>query len=174
MSGAGFPRRKETSMKNAPKHLIAAGLLAVLGFAATAQTAPPAAPGAAPAPTARAERHGKFDPARMQERMARRQAALKQKLQLTPAQEGAWTAYTAVMKPPAHMQRPDRAEIAKLSTPERIDRMRTLRAARAAEMDKRGDATKTFYAALTAEQKKVFDAETVRGHHRRGGPRHHG
>lgn len=161
-------------MKNTSKHLIAAGLLAVLGCAATAQTPSPVTPGAAPAQTARAERHGKFDPAKMQERMARRQAALKQKLQLTPAQESAWTAYTAVMKPPARMARADRAEIAKLSTPERIDRMRAMRTARMAEMDKRGDATKTFYAALTAEQKKVFDAQAVRGHHRRGGPRHHG
>ena len=159
-------------MKNSPKHLIAAGLLAMLGLAATAQTPPPAAPGAAPAPTARGERHhGKFDPAKMQEHMARRQAALKQKLQITPAQEGAWTAYTAVMKPPARMQRPDRAEFEKLSTPERIDRMRAMRTARIAEMDKRGDATKTFYSALTAEQKKVFDAETARGHH---GHRGHG
>lgn len=159
-------------MKNAPKHLIAAGLLAVLGFAAIAQTPPPApAPGAQSAPMARGERHGKFDPAKMQERMAKRQAALKQKLQLSPAQEGAWSAYTAAMKPPANMQRPDRAEIAKLSTPERIDRMRALRTARIAEMDKRGDATKTFYATLTAEQKKVFDAEKVRGHGRGG---HHG
>lgn len=158
-------------MKLAPKHLIATGLLAALGFAATAQT-PPAAPGAAPAPMAR-EHHGRFDPAKMQERMARHQAALKQKLQLTAAQEGAWTAYTSAMKPPAGMQRPDRAEFAKLTTPERIDRMRAMRSARSAEMDKRADATKAFYAALTAEQKKVFDAESL---HRRGehhGGRHH-
>jgi periplasmic protein CpxP/Spy len=152
-------------MKNTSRQLIAAGLLAAFGFAATAQTPPTTAP------TARSERHGKFDPAKMQEHMARRQAELKQKLQLTPAQETAWTAYTAVMKPPARMQRPDRAEFEKLTTPERIDRMRAMRTARIAEMDKRGDATKTFYTALTPEQKKVFDAETARGHHRGG--RHH-
>jgi hypothetical protein len=112
-----------------------------------------------------------MDPAkmheRMQQRMAERQAQLKQKLQLTPAQEGAWTAYVAAMQPPANMQRVDRAEFAKLTTPERIDRMRALRTAHQAEMDKRGEATKTFYTALTAEQKKVFDAESLRG--RRGG-----
>ena len=50
--------------------------------------------------------------------------------------------------------------------------MRAMRSARAAEMDKRADATKTFYAALSPEQKKVFDAETARGH-RGGGHRHH-
>jgi periplasmic protein CpxP/Spy len=159
-------------MKLAPKHLIATGLLAALGFAATAQTAPPAAPGAGPAPMAR-EHHGRFDPAKLQERMARRQAELKQKLQLAPAQESAWTAYTSAMKPPARMQRPDRAEFAKLTTPERIDRMQALHATRSAEMGKRAEATKAFYAALTAEQKKVFDAESL---HRRGGHpggRHH-
>lgn len=157
-------------MKYAPKHLIAAGLLAAVGFTAIAQTPPPAAPGAAPAPTAR-QHHGRFDPAKMQEHMARRQAALKQKLQLAPAQEGAWTTYTSVMKPPANRQRPDRAEFEKLTTPERIDRMRTARVARMAEMDKRAEATKTFYSSLSAEQKKVFDAETLHG--RRGGGRHH-
>lgn len=113
----------------------------------------------------------------MQERMARRLAEFKQKLQLSPSQEGAWTAYIAALKPGGNGKRVDRAELARLTTPERIDRMRTLRAARAAEMDKRGDATKTFYAALNADQKKVFDAESLHlgkrgngghGHHHRG------
>jgi periplasmic protein CpxP/Spy len=155
-------------MKHASKHLIAAALLA-LGFAASAQTpaAPAAAPGASAAPSMQ-RHHGRFDPVKMQERMARRHADLKQKLQLTPAQDSAWSAYTAAMKPPARMQRPDRAEFQKLTTPERIDRMRALRAARMAEMDKRAEATKAFYAGLTPEQQKVFDAETFRG--RRGGP----
>ena len=96
----------------------------------------------------------------------------------TPAQEGAWNAWTAAMKPPANLQRPNREEMAKLTTPERIDRMRQLRTQRQAEMDKRADATKSFYAALNADQKKVFDTETARFGH--GGPRgghgrhHHG
>ena len=77
------------------------------------------------------------------------------------------------MQPPVHGARPARAamkaEFDKLTTPERIDKMRTLRAQRMTEMnaamDKRGDATKTFYAALNATQKKVFDAETTRAMH---------
>jgi periplasmic protein CpxP/Spy len=157
-------------MKHPHKHLILSGLLATLAFATSAQT-PPAAPGAAPAAGAK-EHHGRFDPARMQERVARRQAVLKQKLQITPAQEVAWTAYTAAMKPPADFKRP--GEFAKLTTPERIDRMRTMRAARAAEMDRRGEATKTFYAVLSPEQKKVFDDLTARrGHGHHGGHGHH-
>jgi hypothetical protein len=162
-------------MKHAHKHLIAAALLA-LGFAANAQPAPgAAAPGAGLGGHSHEMmgHHGRMDPAKMherlQQRMAERQAQLKQKLQITPAQEGAWTAYVAAMQPPANIQRVDRAEFAKLTTPERIDRMRALRTAHHAEMDKRGEATKSFYAALTAEQKKVFDAESLRG--RRGG--HH-
>jgi periplasmic protein CpxP/Spy len=160
-------------MKFAHKHLAALALV-TLGLAAGAQTAAPAS-GAAPATAATArEGHGRMDPAKMQERMAKRLDALKQKLQLSSGQEAGWTTYVAALKPTG-MQRPDRAEFAKLSTPERIDRMRELRAARMAEMDKRGDATKTFYATLSADQKKVFDDETARrGHHGRGGHRHMG
>lgn len=171
-------------MKHAHKHLIAAALLA-LGVAATAQQAPgPVPPQAgASAPHGMMGHHGRMDPAKMQERMqqriAQRSAQLKQKLQITPAQEGAWTAYVAAMQPPANMQRVDPAEFEKLTTPERIDRMRAIRAAHHAEMDKRGEATKTFYAALTAEQKKVFDAQSSRGGrggrggHHRGHHGHH-
>ena len=160
-------------MKFAHKHLTALALI-TLGLAAGAQTAPPAA-GTAPATTTTArEGHGRMDPAKMQERMAKRLDALKQKLQLSSGQEASWTTYVAALKP-NHAQRPDRAEFAKLSTPERIDRMRELRATRMAEMDKRGDATKTFYATLSADQKKVFDDETARrGHHGQGGHRHMG
>jgi Spy/CpxP family protein refolding chaperone len=153
-------------MNQSHKHLIIAGLLATLAFASNAQT-PPAAPGAGPGA---AREHRGFDAARMQEHMARRQAELKQKLQITPAQEAAWNAYTAAMKPPANFRRPERGEFEKLATPERIDRMRAMHAARAAEMDKRADATKAFYAALSPDQKRVFDAETAPSRH----ARHHG
>jgi TolA-binding protein len=172
-------------MKSLHQHLLVAGLLAGLGLTAVAQTAAPAAPAAPPAPAqAQAQAQAqRSDPAKIEQRQARQQqrmegrlAALKQKLQVSGAQEGAWTAWTSAMQPTPH-QRPDRAEIARLTTPERIDRMRTLRAARAAEMDKRGDATKTFYAALNADQKKVFDAESLhlgkRGNRGHGGHGHH-
>lgn len=163
-------------MKSATKHLAAAVLMATLGLAAaTAQTAPPAG-----GPAAEHRGH-RFDPAKMQERvaqrqerMAKRQAELKQKLQITSAQEPAWTSFTTAMKPTAKPQRPDREAIARLSTPDRIDQMRALRTQRVAEQDRRADATKAFYAVLTAEQKKVFDAETLRfgprghGHHHKG------
>jgi periplasmic protein CpxP/Spy len=162
-------------MKRIHKHLFAAGLLATLGFAAMAQPAPMPGPGSMPGhgPMMEHEHHG-FDRARMQERraqrMAERLAWMKQQLRITPAQEGAWNAWTASLQP-ARMQRPDRAELDKLTTPERIDRMRTLRNARMAEMDKRAEATKAFYAALSPGQKKVFDTETARARHERMGHR---
>ncbi|MDP2033650.1 MAG: Spy/CpxP family protein refolding chaperone [Polaromonas sp.] len=166
--------------------LVLAGIMAAASMAAVAQTAAPAAPAAASAqsqPGPHAGHHGKnrHDPAKMQARIAQHQAELKAKLKLTPAQEGAWTAFTASMQPPVHGARPDRAamkaEFDKLTTPERIDRMRALRAQRMAEMnaamDKRGDATKTFYAALNADQQKVFDSQRMgRGGKGHGG--HHG
>ena len=121
-------------------------------------------------PGAMREHRDRFDAARMQEHIAKRQAQLKHKLQITPTQESAWNAYTAATTPPANFRPPERAEFDKLTTPERIDRMRAMRSARAAEMDKRADAAKALYAALSPEQKKVFDAETAPRQH----ARHHG
>jgi protein CpxP len=114
------------------------------------------------------ERMGKFDPAKMQARMDQRRAVLKAQLKLSPAQEAAWTTFTAAMKPPAAMManRPDPVELAKLPTPERIDKMTALHTQRMADMNaamaQHGEATKAFYAVLTPEQQKVFDASTMR------------
>jgi Spy/CpxP family protein refolding chaperone len=106
-------------------------------------------------------------------------ADLKAQLKITPAQEGAWTAYTAAMQPPANAQRRgprmDRAEFAKLTTPQRIDRMEQFAAERQAQMKQRGDAVKAFYAQLTPEQQKVYDERAMRGGRgegQRGGGRH--
>lgn len=157
--------------------LVLAGLLATLGASAMAQSAAPASLGAA-ASSPRGQHMGKHDPAKMQAMIAKNQADLKAKLKLTPAQEGAWTAYTAAVQPPAGKgMRPSeaqRAEMDKLTTPERIDKMHALRGERMtqmnAAMDKRGNATKTFYAALTPEQQKVFDTE----HQKHGARSEHG
>ena len=155
--------------------LLLAGLLATAGAGAIAQT--PATPqgdagGAAatsqatPPATMHGGQMGRHDPAKMEAYLARRQADMKAKLKITPAQEGAWTAFTAAMQPPADKDaRPasgQRAELDKLTTPQRIDKMREIRTQRmtamTALMDKRGDAAKAFYAALSPEQQKTFDA----------------
>ena len=164
--------------------LVLAGLLATVGAGAMAQT-PPAAPAGSPPAAGKpagphGDRMGRHDPAKMQAMIAKHQAELKAKLKITPAQEGAWTAYTAAMQPPAHGPRPtaeQRAEFDKLTTPQRIDKMKELRTQRMAEMnaamDKRGEATKAFYAVLSPEQQKTFDAEHKK-HGPRGGHREHG
>lgn len=108
---------------------------------------------------------GTMDPARMQARMEQRHNMLKTQLKLTAEQEGAWTSFNAAHKAPGMMnqQRPDPAEMAKLTTPERIDKMKALRAEHQVEADKRADATKAFYAVLNADQKKVFDSFAMQG-----------
>jgi hypothetical protein len=112
--------------------------------------------------------------AHMQQRMAQREADLKQILQITPAQEGAWNTWVAARHTQA-LQRPAPGEFAQLTTPQRLDRMRALRATRDAEMDRRAEATKTFYAALSPSQQKAFDTLTARQwQHAMGGGRHGG
>ena len=171
-------------MKHSPKQLIAALMLAGVGLAAVAQT-PPTPPQGGPGRPGQERMEG-HDPARMQQfmqqRRAEKMARFKETLQISPAQEGAWTAWTASMQPPANWKRPDRAEFERLATPERIDRMRAMRTERNAMMDKRAEAPKVFYAKLNPIQKRVFDLESARrakdGHGRhegeRGGHGHHG
>lgn len=156
-------------MKFAP---IAAAVIALAAFSAQAQTPAPAAPGSAPMQMheGRMQQH-------MQDRAQRRMEGLKRILQITPAQEGAWNTWAVAMKPsPQVMQQRHqlRAELEKMTTPQRIDRMRQLHAERAAAMDKRGDATKTFYAQLSPTQQKAFDEVSLKfmAHHGRGGRGH--
>lgn len=173
-------------MKSLNRYLIAAGLVTTLGIGALAQ-AQPQQPGTG-GPQMMQGQRGQPDGARaerfrarQQERMAKRLGVLKAQLKIAPAQEGAWTAWTTALQPAARPPRPDRAEMARLTTPERIDRMKARRAARQADMDRRLDATKTFYAALSAEQKAAFDAVGLRfmgakgkrGGRGDGGMRHH-
>lgn len=167
-------------MKSVFKPVLLAALLASAGMAAHAQ-APAGGMMAAGGPMMheggmRHERMGRMDPAKMQAWIDKRLADLKAQLKLTPAQEGAWTTYAAAMKPPTDLMKTRQAqheEIAKLPTPERIDKMKALRtqhmSERNAAMDQRGEAIKAFYATLTPEQKTTFDAQTLR-HHGRGGP----
>jgi Spy/CpxP family protein refolding chaperone len=72
-------------------------------------------------------------------------------------------------KPPAgKMGKHEMPDMSKLTTPERVDKMREVHAQRVsertAEMEKKGAAVKAFYAALTPEQQKLFDAHEMKGH----------
>jgi Spy/CpxP family protein refolding chaperone len=86
---------------------------------------------------------------------------LKTSLQLQASQESAWNAFSSEMKAPMkRTARPNPAEMEKMSTPERIDKMMAIKNERDTEMTQRMNATKTFYATLTPAQQKVFDAHT--------------
>ena len=113
-----------------------------------------------------AERQAKF-----KESMAKRQAALHDKLKLTAAQEPAWNAFIAASAPKLPAARPDRAALAQLSAPERAEKRHELHKQMLAHQETRLAALKTFYAQLTPEQQKTFD-EATRRHHGRAG--HHG
>ena len=111
------------------------------------------------------------DEGRMHERMTKhweqRQAELKSKLHLAAAQEPAWNTFVQGMKIPTKplAQSIDREALAKLSTPERMEKMNAVHEANLAAMQthikQRTEATRTFYNQLSVEQQKVFDAETL-------------
>lgn len=151
-----------------PKQLLLALFLAGMGIGAMAQmpvSSPMAAQHAASSPGEHRKMH--VNPALrhdlMVQRHAKNLADLKGKLKLSAAQEGAWAGFTEAMKPPMQpMPRPGHEEWSKLSTPERIEQLQSLMAKHHEGMNKRAEATKTFYSQLSAEQKKVFDSETTR------------
>ena len=152
---------------------VATALLASLSLPSFAQTAAPTEPAAATQKAPEHHKHHRGDKRgdRM-EHMKQRMEKLKTDLKLTAAQEGAWTSYTEAMKPGERPARGDRDAFAKLTTPERIDKMREMRAKHNAEMDRRAEATKAFYAQLNADQKKTFDSATLRMH--QGPGKNHG
>lgn len=161
---------------NTSRKLIAAALattlasLAAVGFAQDKRT--PEHEHRAQHMEQRAERHA-GDPgarqAEMQERRAKRQAALKAKLGITAEQEPAWNAFVARTTPePQTSHRAKREDWAKLTTPERLDKMQAHQAERAAAMTRHIDATRSFYSALTPEQQKLFDTQ-AQAHFQRAG-----
>ena len=141
-------------MKSIRTTLIATALMAGLTGLALAQNT------TAPADNARSGRMEKMREHKA-ERHTQRLAELKSKLNLQAAQEPAWNTFTQPMQHPARMARPERASLEKMTTPERLDMMQAMKAQRDAHMQQRAEATKTFYAALNAEQKQVFDKETA-------------
>lgn len=120
----------------------------------------------------------------MTKRHAEHQAQLKSALKITASQEAAWNAYVAGTAPTPLANEPGmaREDWNQLTTPQRLDKMQALRAERDAAMAKRIEAVKTFYAALTPEQQKVFDTQAhggmhragMKGEHRMGGKGGHG
>ncbi len=148
--------------------LACTALVAALAAVATPSFAQPG-PGAGPAAEqTQRPRQRTMTPEQRQQFMQQRMESFKQKLQLTPAQEPAWNSFVQSMQPQARGAQLDWQGMDKLTTPERIDRMRAMQAQRGAEMDRRGDAVKAFYAQLTPAQQKTFDAEGARMYGQRG------
>lgn len=164
-----------TYFKPLHSFIMAAALTTLAGYS-MAQPATGMGPDAGPA--AHGQKMGKHDPSQMQARMTQRLAKLKTKLNIMPAQEAAWASYTDSLKPMQRAAMSDsRAELSKLPTPERLDRMRALHtehmAANTSRMAQLADVTKAFYATLSADQKKVFDDQFThhaggKGGHRSG------
>jgi Spy/CpxP family protein refolding chaperone len=177
---------------------LAAAVLTLLAGTAFAQATTPAPTPAASGAHRQAKGHGEmherhrhdgrsYDSAKMQKRFDQRMAELKKSLQITPAQEPAWTEFSNAMRPPATPpQMPDRATMEKMTTPQRLDQMQAMRKQHMAQMDQREAATRAFYSRLTPEQQKRFDEKAQRmgpggehhrdGHHsheEHGGQRHH-
>ncbi len=111
--------------------------------------------------------------AKRAEMHAARLAKLAESLKLTPAQQPVWQAFVASMTPPQKGERAGQ-RLAKeqrtaLTAPQRLERRIALQKERTARMEARLSALNSLYAALTPEQRKVFDEQQQR----RGG-RHHG
>lgn len=184
--------------------LIAAAALASVSTLALAQAAPAGGPPTAEqreAWQAKAEAH-------MHEHMEMQAKHLRDLLQLRPDQEPALQTLLAALAPshmdhmgdhgmgdhhmgpggPGHMDHPmgggpdGHDDFAKLTTPERLDKMSAMMsehmARHQAEFQKRAEAIKAFYAVLSPEQKRAFDALPehmlggMHGHH--GGEGHDG
>lgn len=94
---------------------------------------------------------------KMKAGMEKHQAQLHAKLKLTEAQEPAWKTFVAASTPTAMPMRPDRKEMDKLTSPERMEKMLERSKEHQAKMQEHLSALKTFYAVLTPEQQKIFD-----------------
>jgi len=102
--------------------------------------------------------------AKMAEMMAKHQQKLHDLLGLTAAQEPAWAAYQAAIKPAATMgARPDRAAFAAMSAPDRLSKMIDMAKQRQATMEAHLAALNTFYGQLTPAQQTIFNDNTMGG-----------
>lgn len=106
------------------------------------------------------------------ERQQMHQQRLHDALKLSASQEGAWKKFQE-SRPYADpdQKRPDPAEIAKLTTPERAEKMLDFQKQHQEAMTKHVAALKEFYAQLTPEQKKTFDEQMQFGQRGGRGPR---
>lgn len=121
----------------------------------------------------------KFDKAKWQEQRVaqfeQHQARLHTMLQLSAAQETAWNTFQTSIKPEEKPEHPDYAELSKLNTLQRLDKLQAWSQARDKKLNERDTAIRTFYAQLNDAQKKVFDENGMPTppHHDKGQHKHH-
>ena len=146
------------------------------GTAASAQPAPTAStPPASGSHRTHEDMHARMEAMR-QERLNNLHTVLR----LRPNQEGAWRSFvqaTTMDRNEWGDPREQRDAMRTMTTPQRLDMMVQHMDEHAANLHKRADATKTFYAQLSPEQQKVFDASMDLEHQDHGhghGHMHHG
>lgn len=131
---------------------------------------------------------GPMNPARLEhmwqqhvERFEAHMAQMKKRLEITPAQEGAWSQFVAATRPagnPEHtpMTPEQWQEMRQLKAPERLEKMLAQHEAHhalmTAKMHQHLDAVKALYAQLSEEQQKIFDKISMRPMGKRGGWHH--
>ena len=94
--------------------------------------------------------------------------ALKSDLKLTANQEAAWTEWAGKIKEDRkdlEEKRKDTESWANLPVPDRMEKMLAYSKGHIARQEVRLAATKTFYATLTLEQRKIFDKGFNFEHH---------
>jgi periplasmic protein CpxP/Spy len=102
--------------------------------------------------------------AKSAERMAKRQAALHDKLSVSPTQEAAWKTFTDKLQATAPV-RPEAAPVSTMTAPQRADRMVASLQTAQQQAVARAQAVKEFYAVLSLEQQKTFDSQFQGRHH---------
>lgn len=111
--------------------------------------------------------HKRMDPTEVREKMARHQAELRQKLNLSPAQETAWNAYAASITLPERSEHLKRPDWDKLTTPQRLERKLQHMQQKEARMSIQLHTMQALYDQLTPGQRTIFDENTKMGRKRR-------
>ena len=165
------------------KHVFIALTALGIAGAAIAQTAALQAPEGRHGYAASSEQraaHQAERQAKRAERQAQHAARLRADLKITAQQEPAFAAFLAAGKPVGRQDARgfDRAQLAALPAPQRLQQRIERQKQRTARMEARLAALNNLYAVLTPEQKQVLDSRALRmggkhrGHH--GGHGGHG
>jgi Spy/CpxP family protein refolding chaperone len=102
--------------------------------------------------------HSGLGQAKHRELLDKRIGVLHSELRLSSEQEVAWTGFIEKSKSNEQVKIPNRYELSKLTTPERLERMLSVIKARQQNMEARAQSVKSFYSILTVEQQRIFDA----------------